>query len=178
MERVFKILTKTLSTVLVAVVIFLAVFLAGVRLIGLTPYTVLSGSMEPTYPVGSMIYVVKVAPAELKVRDPVTFYLAGDTIATHRIIEIVNEGTPQLSFRTQGDANPNADGVFPASRVVGKPVFSIPYLGYVSTFVQTPTGLICVVSCTVIMLLLSYAIEALFSKKTSESETEEEPTVG
>ena len=49
------------STVLVAGVVLLAVLLVGVRLFGLQVYTVLSGSMEPAYPVGSLIYVKKTA---------------------------------------------------------------------------------------------------------------------
>ena len=46
---------KVVTTLLVAVIVLLAVLLVGVRLIGLEPYTVLSGSMEPTYHTGSLI---------------------------------------------------------------------------------------------------------------------------
>ena len=45
-------LFNALSTLVVIAVVFLAVALVGVRLVGLTPYAVLSGSMEPTYHVG------------------------------------------------------------------------------------------------------------------------------
>ena len=56
-RKALKILSKTLSTAFVAAVVLLAVLLAGVRLVGLTPYTVLSGSMEPTYhvPVAALV---------------------------------------------------------------------------------------------------------------------------
>ena len=53
----FKKIWNVVSTVLVAAVVLLAVLLVGVRLFGLQVYTVLSGSMEPAYPVGSLIYV-------------------------------------------------------------------------------------------------------------------------
>ena len=177
MEKVFKGVLKFLSTALVAVVVLLAVLLAGTRLIGLTPYTVLSGSMEPTYHVGSVIYVKDVDPTELKVGDPLTFRLEGGTDAPPRIIEIVGSGD-SLSFRTQGDANKNPDGLSPASAVIGKPLFSIPYLGFVSHFLQRPQGIICVIGCTAAVLLLSYLVEALFSKKDSGSETDEEEKIG
>lgn len=179
MGKFFRILLKTLSTVLVGVVVLLAVLLAGVRLIGFTPYTVLSGSMEPAYHVGSIIYVKDVAPAELKLGDPVTFYLSGSTVATHRIVEVLNEGTPQLSFRTKGDANEIADGVIPATAVIGKPVFSIPYLGYVSVFLQKPQGLICLIGSGGVVLAISCVVDALFPKqKPPVSETDEEENDG
>jgi signal peptidase len=175
MEAFFRTTTKILSTLLVSVVVLLAICLAGVRLIGLTPYTVLSGSMEPAYHVGSIIYVMDIEPTELKVGDPVTFRLSGNTIATHRIIEVFNEGTSQLSFRTKGDANQIADGEIPASAVIGKPVFTIPYLGYISNFIQKPQGIICVVGTGTAVLLISYAIDALFTKeKESASEPDAE----
>lgn len=162
MKKTLKILSKTLSTASVVAVILLAILLVGVRLIGFTPYTVLSGSMEPTYHVGSLIYVKDVDPAQLKLYDPVTFRLSGDTLATHRIVEVLHEGTDQLSFRTKGDANQEADGIIPASAVVGKPMFSIPYLGYLSVFLKKPQGIICVVGGAAVMLCLSYIVDAFY----------------
>lgn len=67
--KTFKIISKILSFLAVFTVVILAVLLVGTKLIGLTPYTVLSGSMEPEYHVGSVIYVTKVEPEELKERD-------------------------------------------------------------------------------------------------------------
>ena len=52
-----KKLLQIISTILVALVVLLAVALVGVRLAGIRTFTVLSGSMEPTYHVGSLIYV-------------------------------------------------------------------------------------------------------------------------
>lgn len=179
MEKIFKIISKTLSTALVAAVVLLAIALVGIRVIGFIPYTVLSGSMEPTYHVGSVVYVKKVDPTTLKVGDPITFYLTGNVIATHRIIEVHGEGTPNLGFRTQGDANETVDGITPASAVIGKATFSIPYLGYLSNFLQQPKGLITVVGTGAAVLAISYIIDAIFpAKKESEPEAGEENTNG
>ena len=69
--------------------VLLAVALAAPRVLGLTPFVVLSGSMEPTYPVGSLVYVRSVDASELRVGDPVTFTLEGrEAVATHRVIEV------------------------------------------------------------------------------------------
>ena len=179
MEKTVKIISKTLSTALVAIVVVLAVLLAGVRLFGFTPYTVLSGSMEPTYHVGSIVYVRKVDPTTLKVGDPITFYLTQGVVATHRIIEVHGEGTPNLGFRTQGDANQNVDDITPASKVIGKATFSVPYLGYLSNFIQQPKGLITVVGCGAGVLAVTYIIDSIFSeKKESQPESGEEENNG
>ena len=172
MGAICRIISRILSTVLIVVVVLLAIFLAGIRLIGFTPYTVLSGSMEPTYHVGSIIYVTDVDPADLQAGDPVTYRMQSGVVVTHRVKEVLNAGTPQLSFETQGDANQVSDGEIPASAVIGKPRFSIPYLGYVSEFVQRPQGLICVVGSCVAVLIISYLVDALFPKqKDKPSET-------
>lgn len=165
MEKFLRGLSKALTSALVCAVVLLAVLLAGVRLLGLTPYTVLSGSMEPAYHVGSVIYVKSVDPQTLKLKDPVTFYLTDKTIATHRIVEVIDAGTPQLSFRTKGDANDTIDGVIPASAVIGKPVFTVPCLGYVSVFLQSMPGLICLISSAAAVLALSIIVDTLFPKK-------------
>ena len=179
LEKIFKIVGKILSTALVSVVVLLAVLLVGVRLVGFTPYTVLSGSMEPTYHVGSIVYVKKVDVTTLKVGDPITFRLTNNVIATHRIIEIHGEGTPELGFRTQGDANETVDGITPAENVIGKVYFSIPYLGYVSNFVQKPKGLFIVVGTCVAVLIISTLIDVIFSKpEKPEPENGEEENNG
>ena len=179
MSKGIKRIWNVITIVIVAVVVVLVVMLVGVRLCGLHPYSVLSGSMEPTYHVGSVVYVKKVDPTTLKVGDPITFYLAGDVIATHRIIEVHGEGTPNLGFRTQGDANETVDGITPASAVIGKATFSIPYLGYLSNFLQQPEGLITVVGTGAAVLAISYIIDALFpAKKETEPEAGEENTNG
>ena len=53
LKKIFNIV----STVIVAIVVLIAVFLMGSRLVGLNVYNVISGSMEPTYSVGDLIYV-------------------------------------------------------------------------------------------------------------------------
>ena len=87
--RWFRRVWNAVSTVLVLGVVLLAFLLVGVRLVGLTPYAVLSGSMEPTYHVGSLIYVGKIAPEEITVGTPITFVVNEDLLlATHRVVDI------------------------------------------------------------------------------------------
>lgn len=168
---------SAVTTVLVVLAVLLAVALVGVRVVGYTPYTILSGSMEPTYHVGSLIYVKQVDPADLKVGDPITFALDEDTIATHRIIEIVpdEEDPSVLRFATKGDANDVADGsLVHYKNIIGTPVFTVPYLGYVADYIQHPPGMYTAIAAGVILLLLVFVPDMFDDdKKKKKAESEE-----
>ena len=176
--QAFKKAVDVVTTVLFVLVIIVAFLLVGVRIFGLTPYTVLSGSMEPEYHVGSLIYVKNTSAAELDVGDPVT-YKVGSTVVTHRIIEvIVNDNDPtDVSYRTQGDANDTPDGdPVHISQVIGKPVFDIPLLGYVAYYVRTPVGIGVTVSVIVLLLVLTFLPDLIRSilQDTKTDETKKE----
>ncbi len=163
--KVRKIWNMITSFVVVLVVI-LAVLLAGARLVGLRMFTVLSSSMEPTYHTGSVIYVKPVDTSTLKEGDPITYMLSEDTVSTHRIVELVtDEDDGELRFVTKGDANATNDPVPVHNKnVIGKPIFSIPYLGFVSSFIQTGTGKI-VAGATIVLLILLVFIPDIFKEK-------------
>ena len=135
MSKTVKRIWNRFTTVLVAVVLILALLLVGARLIGLQVFTVLSGSMEPTYHVGSMIYVKSVDPETIEVGDPITFLINEDLdMATHRVIEIDAENQ---HFYTKGDANDDVDVGYITDRdVVGIGKAKIPYFGYVTLWMR------------------------------------------
>ena len=64
-----------ISNVLVVLLIALTLVLGGAWLAGLRTYTVLSGSMEPTYHTGSIIYVKKIAAEDIQAGTVITFML-------------------------------------------------------------------------------------------------------
>ena len=159
MNKTIKKIWNWISGVLVGIVVLLAIALVGVRLIGLEPYVVLSGSMEPTYHVGSLIYVKDVDPYELESGDVITFMLDEDTVATHRIVEVVPDETDStvVRFKTKGDANAAEDGsLVHYKNVIGSPVFTIPQLGYVANYIQNPPGTYIAISAGAILLLLVF----------------------
>ncbi len=150
---------NTVAGVIVALVVILALLLVGARLVGLQVFTVLSGSMEPTYHTGSLIYVKKTDPAAITEGQAITFMLDEDTIATHRVVEIVADGEdPEtIRFQTKGDANESEDGgLVHSSNVIGVPVFSIPYLGYVANYIQHPPGMYVAIIGGAILLILVF----------------------
>ena len=166
-----KNLWSVLSTLIVIAVVALAILLAGVRVVGLTPYVVLSGSMEPTYHTGSLIYDKKVDPFTLKEGDVITFMVSEDTLATHRIVGVVpDEDEPgTIRFRTKGDANDAEDGTLVHYKnVVGTPVFTIPYLGYFSNWITHAPGKYIAITAAVVFLILLFLPDML--KKADEAD--------
>ena len=181
MGKIIKKVWNAITTVLVILIVILAILLVGVRLAGFRVFTVLSGSMEPTYHVGSLIYVKDVDYRQLEAGDVITFMLDENTVATHRIIQVVpDEDEPEvLRYATQGDANDAPDGTLVHYKnVIGTPVFTIPKLGYVANYIQNPPGTYIAISGAAILLLLMF-LPDLFSEdeptKTAESAGEEEP---
>ena len=171
MNRKIKKIWNWFTSILVGVVVILALLLVGARLIGLQVFTVLSGSMEPTYHVGSLIYVKKVDPFTLESGDVITFMLDEETVATHRIVEVVpdEEDASVIRFRTKGDANDAEDGsLVHYKNVVGTPVFTIPKLGYLANYVQHPPGTYVAISAGAILLLLVF-LPDLFSSSEKDA---------
>ena len=165
MGKTLKKILNVISTILVAIVVVLALLLVGARFIGLNVYTVLSGSMEPTYHVGSLIYVKDVDTDELKAGDVITYMLDEDTIVTHRITDVIPDETDPsiIRFQTKGDANDSVDGsLVHYKNVIGTPVFSIPKLGYLANYIQKPPGRYIAISAGAIILLLVF-LPDLFS---------------
>lgn len=170
MSKTLKKIWNFVSTVLVAVVVLLALLLAGARIFGLQVFTVLSGSMEPTYHTGSLIYVKKVDPFTIQPGQPITFMLDEKTVATHRVVGVVpdEEDTTVIRFRTKGDANEAEDGTLVHYKnVIGEPVFSIPYLGYLAEYIQHPPGMYVAISAGAVLLLLVF-IPDIFSDGEKE----------
>lgn len=162
-----------ISTVLVAVVVILALLLAGARLLGMQVFTVLSGSMEPTYHTGSIIYVKKIATEDIQPGTVITFMLDEDTVATHRVTAVVpdQEDPTVVRFRTKGDANNAEDGsLVHYKNVIGTPVFTIPGLGYVANYIQHPPGTYVAISAAAVLLLLVFLPDVLAPEKKKSAE--------
>lgn len=163
---------NAVSITAVTLLVVLALLLLVPRAMGIRSFSILSGSMTPTYGVGSLVYVKPEAAAEYQPGDPITFMADEDTVVTHRITQVVpDEEDPTLvRYQTKGDANADVDGtlVHPQN-VLGKVVFNIPYLGYLLTWLMQPPGLY----IAIIVLVVGIALNFLFDKWKEEDEKEE-----
>ena len=181
MNKSLKKIWNVISSILVALVVLLALLLVGARVVGLQVFTVLSGSMEPTYHTGSLIYVKKVDPYTITDGQPITFMLDENTVATHRVVGIVpdEEDPTVIRFRTKGDANEAEDGsLVHYKNVIGTPIFSIPYLGYVADYIQHPPGMYIAISAGAVLLLLVFIPDVFASDKDEEKKKKRKKSAG
>ncbi|WP_160004453.1 signal peptidase I [Nocardioides sp. AX2bis] len=128
---------NALSWVLAAVVLAIVVLAVIVpRVAGAEPYTVLTGSMTPAYPPGSMVVV---RPSDdIVVGDAVTYQLeSGEpAVVTHRVVGIGYDGEGDRSYTLQGDANeePDSEQVRP-EQIRGEVWYSLPWVGHLGVLV-------------------------------------------
>ena len=119
-----------LSALIIATIV--VPYLAGAQ-----RYTVLTGSMSPTYKPGSLIVVKEIDASDLAIGTPITFQLESGqpTVVTHRVVAISENTRGERVFTTQGDANsiPDDKPVIP-EQIRGKVWYSFPYLGYVHSW--------------------------------------------
>lgn len=169
----FKKVWDVISGILVALVVLAAILLVGLRMTGYQVFNVVSGSMEPTYHVGDLIYVKSVDPDSVKVGDPITFVLNEDlVVATHRVIRIDAENR---RFYTKGDANETADASpVHFNNLIGVPQFRIPKLGYVSDFVQNPPGTYIAMGAGALLLVALFLPELLAGRKAKPEANDKE----
>ncbi|UCE95542.1 MAG: signal peptidase I [Candidatus Bathyarchaeota archaeon] len=167
-------------------VIFLAIILGGVIAFwfGLRTYlrtdypllAVASGSMVPTLKVGDLIVVQGGIDgddivAEYGSGDIVVFYSPRNPseLIVHRAVSKSLNGEVWY-FRTKGDHNPDPDSWnVPETRIVGKVVWIIPYLGHVSLFVHTTIGMVLIIGLIVVLVL----VEFLFPSTREKEETDQ-----
>lgn len=172
---ILKKVWNIISTALVVLMVLCAVFLMGSRLIGYECYTVISGSMEPKYMVGDLIYVKEVDVNSIKAGDDITFILNEDlVVATHQVVRVDAENQ---RFYTKGLANEIEDqDPVHFNNVIGVPEFSIPKLGYVSNFVQNPPGMYITIGVGIVLILLVF-LPDMFGKKKENEENQETAAV-
>lgn len=169
MKKLWNFVTTAVLIVLLSLVAIMYV----PKFMGFNPMIVLSGSMEPTYHVGSLLYVKGTDTDKIKVGDPITFYLDdNETLVTHRVIKIDEE---TKAFYTQGDANEVEDGsAISPDKVLGVPVFNIPKIGYVADKISGMSGKIMYVTIIVAVLILMLMGDVIWSDDKKAKETENE----
>ncbi len=115
-------------------------------------FYVVSGSMEPQIPVGSMVYVKESDLQELGEGDIVAFYSNG-AVVTHRVTA---NDTEKKELYTKGDRNPIEDmQAVSYDSVIGKYVYHLPYMGYAGAFFSTFPGrlMLVMIGCIGLMLM-------------------------
>ncbi len=169
--KAIKNIWNIITTVAVVVIVVFAVMLVGVRLLGMQVYAVASGSMEPEYPVGSLIYVKQVDPSSIKTGDVITYVLPSDIPSTHRVIDIESQADGSFLYYTKGDANNTADlDPVHSNNLIGVPVFKLPLLGYVANYIQNPPGKYVAFGVCAVLIIFVFLPDFFGSDKKNKSE--------
>ena len=142
---------------------------------GYSPMIVLTDSMLPEISSGDLIICQKIDPADVKVRDVISFFDPagnGTSVVTHRVIEIV-EQNGEIKFRTKGDNNNTEDReLVPAENLVGIYRSRIGGAGNVAIFLQTTPGLIVCVVCPLLLLVGYDVLRRKKYEKAKQADTD------
>ena len=126
--------------------------------------------MEPSISLGSMAVVQTVDIETILPGDIITFQSPEllSAVITHRVVEVTVHGG-ERAFRTQGDSNDDPDlDLVPASKVIGRVLFDLPYLGSLSQFIRTRQGwfLIVIVPASLLILMeVSNSLRSIWSNR-------------
>ena len=128
-----------IGTAVIIIIIALCLSVTAPKIFGISSYTVITGSMEPSVPVGSVVYAKAIEPSSLEPDDIVVFYDGRSTIpVTHRVVENQTENSEII---TKGDANDTNDITpIPYQNVIGKVVLHLPALGHLLALLGTLMG--------------------------------------
>lgn len=151
MNKLHKIINIFLNLLLI-VLIIIVIIMYTPRIFGFKIYTVKTGSMLPTYKIGSIIYVEPITNIDnLSIGDVITFR-RGTKVITHRINNIDRE---DKLIETKGDNNTSIDSAkVEYNSIIGVVKFNIPFLGYISLFLSNePIFKIIIVVSTIIVIL-------------------------
>lgn len=118
----------------------LAVGLLIPRLAGATPYTVLTGSMTPNLPPGTMVVIRPADTGDISTGDVITYQLKSGQpeVVTHRVVQVRSDLTGRVEWQTKGDANNVPDAVWVRQEQVrGELWYAVPWLGHVTRWLTS-----------------------------------------
>ena len=148
------------STVLLVLAI---AAIAVPKLLGVEMRAVVSGSMEPELPVGSLVVIVPAQADEIQVGDDISFATSDDKVVTHRVERIDRD---KNEFVTRGVANA-ADAFDPPNKyenIIGVVRFHMPVAGFAFSALSTTHGKIIAVTAIAAVYLLT-TILSIWTKK-------------
>ncbi|MGH3494361.1 MAG: signal peptidase I [Sciscionella sp.] len=180
-RRVLGVLASLLGGLIVAVIAAVALALTLVPAIGGGhTLTVLSGSMVPALPVGSVVVDRPAPSASLRTGDVVTYATTDEVsgrpiLITHRIVAI-HRSAQGTTFTTKGDANNVADNrPVAASQIRGKLWYHIPYIGTARNVLANRTGLL-LLGGAIVLIGASVFLRRLFRSDSTADTPDAEPS--
>lgn len=163
-----------IAIILFIMIIIISIFVSlnsskPLTFFGFKPLTVLSNSMAPVFEAGDIIIIQEVEGVDLKKGDIISFYNEEKKLITHRITSIVEEDGERY-FYTKGDNNNTMDeDVTTTSEIIGKELFHIPNLGFLSHYTKGSVGFL----LFIVLPLAGYAGLTVYEKMKPKKKQEE-----
>lgn len=150
------------AAILTVVILIALASVAIPALTGAQTYAILTRSMEPAYPPGTLIVVRGVPAEELRIGDVITFQQVSDSAAvvTHRIIGVTATTAGERTFVTRGDAN-GAEDPEPITeeQIRGALWYAVPWIGWIATARnQGPLGVLIPIAGVLLICGGGYAV--------------------
>ena len=149
MDNCIKVIKVFLNT-LMTIILIIGILFIFLYVIGIEPFVVESGSMEPSIHVGSLCFINKhFSYDKVEENDAIAFTLTTGVKVTHRVIEKTEDG-----LITKGDANEVQDGIITTKdNYIGKSIFSIPKVGFLIKSIQSTKGKIILITLIIVLLV-------------------------
>jgi signal peptidase len=162
------------------IVIALAVITIVIpKVTGSTPLTVLTSSMEPRLPPGTLLIIRPIAIKDIRIGDVVTYQIQSGKpqVITHRVTAIHTASTAGgRTFTFKGDNNSDPDPMVVAQQIQGRLWYSLPWIGYASTALSGPYRSWAI--SAIAGLLLLYAATMLISAVVTAIKNQRQPRHG
>lgn len=186
-NKVIRLIGNILYTLLVLIVVLILITVIlqrasnnNLSLGGYRIFNIATGSMEPKYSVGDVLVSKTLMPSEIKTEDDITYIgkegsFAGKVV-THQVVEIENENG-NYKFHTKGLANTEEDPVISQEQVIGKIVYKVKTLSFISKIIQNLYSFYFVIFIPVALLIFieirRIVIDIIKDKKGSKKDQEE-----
>ena len=156
-------LCSVLGTLILVSVILVCIPVTVPKLMGYELYDIVSGSMEPEIPVGSVVYVKEAAPEEVQEGDVIAFWRSAPAEGTEEgavvVHRVVTNQIVEGWFETKGDANTDVDmNKVPYDDLIGCVTYHIPFLGGLMGVLGSTVGklyVICFAACGAMLNMLA-----------------------
>jgi len=155
-RQTMRIISKSISTiVIVLMALGIAAFILP-QVFGMELLAVVTPSMTPVHPVGSVVAVRPTPFDEIDIGDDITFIVSDNTLVTHRVVDIdpVTE-----TFVTQGLTNNRPDDPVAYDNVRGVVLFSVPVVGRIFIWLEPTANKILVAAVIVAIWLVLLSVE-------------------
>lgn len=193
--KVLKVIEYIMTGLLVVVIVSVLGVIYVPKILGYTPYTVISGSMSQlnqesdrqyykenygiddinTYSVGCITYVKKIGFNDIQKGDVIT-YKIGNTVVTHMVIDI-NKETKSLTTHGINNSLGSNENDISYSNVIGKATsFSIPFAGYILSEASSSSIRILLITYIILFIIIIFANNMLEKLNNDEKAKDEEKT--